>query len=367
MKKAFIMFSLAMSHWVALAGGAGNADIQIAIVLDISSSMNGLIEQAKSQLWSVVNLLNGTKINNRSPELEIALITYGRTDYEENNGFVKINSSLTNDLDLISEELFKLRTNGGSEYCGKAVSTALNSLKWKDEKSVLKAIIIAGNEPFNQGTADYKEACIEARKMGINVNTIFCGLYEKGIEEHWMDGALKGNGIYTAIDQDLKIELSATIWDKKILRYNEDLNATFVPYGADGIAGLNKLMIQDLNAKDLGIATYRDRIATKASGFNPKWDLVTVYDKDTSILDCLSESQLPDQMINMSLDKIKEYLREQSELRALYASAIEIYYDKAKDIVKYKFKNGEGKKSLGGSIVNVMMLQAQAKGFEIDY
>jgi len=31
-------------------------------------------------------------------------------------GFVRLVTPLTNDLDKISEELFKLKTNGGSEY-----------------------------------------------------------------------------------------------------------------------------------------------------------------------------------------------------------------------------------------------------------
>ena len=32
-----------------------DASIQIALLLDTSNSMDGLIDQAKSQLWSVVN------------------------------------------------------------------------------------------------------------------------------------------------------------------------------------------------------------------------------------------------------------------------------------------------------------------------
>ncbi len=35
--------------------------IQIAILLDTSSSMDGLIEQAKSQLWKIVNQAAGAK------------------------------------------------------------------------------------------------------------------------------------------------------------------------------------------------------------------------------------------------------------------------------------------------------------------
>jgi uncharacterized protein with von Willebrand factor type A (vWA) domain len=35
----------------------GENRVQLAILLDVSGSMSGLIEQAKSQLWNVVNQL----------------------------------------------------------------------------------------------------------------------------------------------------------------------------------------------------------------------------------------------------------------------------------------------------------------------
>ena len=38
-----------------------NAKIQVAILLDVSGSMDGLIEQAKSQLWNMVNILGRAK------------------------------------------------------------------------------------------------------------------------------------------------------------------------------------------------------------------------------------------------------------------------------------------------------------------
>ena len=55
-----------------------NTKIQAAILLDVSNSMDGLIEQAKSQLWKIVNELAGAKCDDGSrPNIKIALYEYG--------------------------------------------------------------------------------------------------------------------------------------------------------------------------------------------------------------------------------------------------------------------------------------------------
>ena len=83
-------------------------------------------------------------------------------------GYVRLITPFTNDLDKISEEFFKLNTNGGSEYCGTVISEALRDLKWNKDDNNYKVIFIAGNEPFNQGDKDYRDACKSACGKGCN-------------------------------------------------------------------------------------------------------------------------------------------------------------------------------------------------------
>ena len=84
--------------------------IQVAILLDTSSSMDGLIDQAKSRLWNIVNTLTTLKYNGKAPKIEIALYEYGNDGISDKNWIRKV-TPLTQDLDLISEKLFALRTN----------------------------------------------------------------------------------------------------------------------------------------------------------------------------------------------------------------------------------------------------------------
>ncbi|MBK9013028.1 MAG: hypothetical protein IPM82_02505 [Saprospiraceae bacterium] len=53
---------------------ASPTSIQVALLLDTSGSMDGLIEQAKSQLWKILNELNRMRKNGEVPDLEVALV-----------------------------------------------------------------------------------------------------------------------------------------------------------------------------------------------------------------------------------------------------------------------------------------------------
>ncbi|HLT74869.1 MAG TPA: vWA domain-containing protein, partial [Ohtaekwangia sp.] len=164
----------AFGTFLALSAGAANANtnpegadpdpkgqsIMLALLLDTSNSMDGLIDQAKSQLWRIVNELAQAKCGDGSkPDIRIALYEYGNDRLPSSEGYIRLVSPLTSDLDLISEKLFGLTTNGGNEYCGYVIRTSLRQLDWSSSKADLKMIFIAGNEPFTQGEVPYRVAC----------------------------------------------------------------------------------------------------------------------------------------------------------------------------------------------------------------
>src|SRR5688572_13503 len=125
--------------------------IQLAVLLDTSNSMDGLIDQARKQLWRVVNELASSKKNGVTPDLRVALYEYGNDSLPSSTGHIRRVLPLTSDLDKVSEELFALKTNGGSEYCGHVIDEATKHLEWSASSHDLKLIFIAGNEEFTQG------------------------------------------------------------------------------------------------------------------------------------------------------------------------------------------------------------------------
>ena len=104
------------------------AGIKVALLLDTSNSMDGLIAQAKAQLWQIVNELSLAKYGGKNPHLKIALYEYGNDGLEQSDGYLRKVLDFGNDLDLISEKLFSLKTNGGSEYCGTVIQKSLDEL-----------------------------------------------------------------------------------------------------------------------------------------------------------------------------------------------------------------------------------------------
>ncbi len=55
-----------IEHATATTPAAKENKIQVALLLDTSNSMDGLIDQAKSRLWNIVNTLTTLKYNGKA-------------------------------------------------------------------------------------------------------------------------------------------------------------------------------------------------------------------------------------------------------------------------------------------------------------
>ena len=106
--------------------------IQVALLLDTSGSMSGLIEQAKSQLWQILNTLANTEKENEETKLEIALYQYGSPTYGKRSNQIRQLSGFTTDMDLISKKLFKTSPlfNIGS-FAIMIILAAIYAVFWK--------------------------------------------------------------------------------------------------------------------------------------------------------------------------------------------------------------------------------------------
>ena len=104
---AVVIFSIAafnppsFTNPIPRSPTSGEQKIQVAILLDVSNSMDGLIEQAKAQLWNMVIVMGKTKCETGSPKIEIALYEYGRSDNDAQVGYVKQISGFSTDLDQL--------------------------------------------------------------------------------------------------------------------------------------------------------------------------------------------------------------------------------------------------------------------------
>lgn len=299
--------------------------IQAAILLDVSNSMDGLIEQAKSQLWNMVSVMGKAKCEGVAPQIEIALYEYGRDNNDAAKGYVKQISPFSSDLDKLSQDLFSLTTFGGSEYCGQVIYTSLNELKWDTASNSYKVIFISGNEDFLQGNIQYTTACNEARKKGVIVNTIYCGDRMQGIREHWNLLGECGNGNFTNINSDAKPEDIPTPYDSTLIVLNTKLNGTYIYYGYEGRSKKELQGAMDVENAKVNTYTVVNRTAAKANSkaySNSTWDLVDASKKDDKFLDQVDFKTLPDSLQKKNKNEVKQIIAAKTEERSLIQKQI---------------------------------------------
>ena len=341
--------------------------IQVAILLDTSSSMDGLIEQTKSRLWNIVNTLTTLKYKGRTPQIEISLYEYGNDGIRtRENDYIRQVMPLTTDLDLISEKLFALTTNGGSEYCGAVIDKAVKSLEWGRNESDMKLIYIAGNEPFTQGKISYKSAIDRALEKNIYINTIHCGSADWGINGMWRDGAIRGKGKFFNIDHNVKVRYYDTPYDDRISICNERLNSTYMGYGSMGYARQATQAQQDKNAKSISSANYAERAVSKTTGMynNSSWDLVDRAKEDKDVLDKLEKKDLPKEFQSKSKAEIQAVIDQKAKERTAIQKEIAQLAKQRQEYIDQKSKEaGEGGDDLGAAINESVLALAKLKGY----
>lgn len=289
--------------------------VDLCICLDTSGSMDGLIDSARQKLWAIVNEL---ALARPRADLRVALYQYGNDGLSPENGWVQQITPLTDNLDEVYEKLFALRTNGGREYVARVTRAAVRQLDWSEDGRALRIIVVAGNEAATQDPEiKLADACGEAAGAGIIVNTIFCGPEQEGRNTGWADAARWADGRFAAIDQQGGTVTIQTPYDDELARLGEQLNETYVHYGAGGRRGKARQEAQDANALSLGAPAAAQRAAAKASGLyhNAGWDLVdAVEDGDVDLAE-VDKEDLPEEMQAMSADERKAFVTEQARKR----------------------------------------------------
>lgn len=375
MKKASMALAVvaAVSLGTARAYATEEAQprIQLAILLDTSGSMSGLIDQARTQLWSIVNTFISSRSHGQRPLLEVALYEYGNDGLDAKQGWMRQVLPLTTDLDKMSEVLFALTTNGGSEYCGQVIQRATEDLAWSPSPAVLRVIHIAGNEPFDQGPVNYAEACKTAATKGITVNTIHCGDHATGVQEHWKDGALLADGRYLSIDHNQKVAHIEAPQDDEIARLGTQLNETYVPFGSDGRRGAQNQVAQDANAVQVAAGVMVQRAVTKASSnySNASWDLVDATRGPTPLkVEEVKVEDLPGEMQKMTPAERKAHVEAKAQARQQIQQRIaELNTARAKHVEQELTKRAaSGADTLDSAIIKTVREQAQSRGYTFE-
>lgn len=319
-----VVTALALSLGLTLSASAApvapevKADIDVVLCLDVSGSMNGLIDSAKLKLWDIVNDLGKIK---PVPNLRVGLYSYGHSTYKAESGWVRKEIDLTNDLDEVYKKLTSLTINGGEEYVARVTRDAIQEQKWSENKKSLKLIFVCGNEAVDQDkTVKLSDVAEMANKKGIVMNTIFCGDANTAIANGWKEYARLAEGRFTSINQNRNVVASIkTPQDVELNALSTKLNSTYVVYGGKkGEAAQQNQAAQDSNAEKAAPGAGAARAASKVTGLyrNDGWDLVDRMknDKDFDIKK-VPVDELCDEMKKMTVEERVKHVKEMASKR----------------------------------------------------
>ena len=337
--------------WEVTHSALAPRDIDLAICLDTSGSMSGLIESAKQRLWALVNDL---AVAEPTPRLRVALLTYGSPSYGAEDGYVHVQVPLTDDLDMVSMKLFELGTDGGDEYVARVTDSAAKNLAWSKEEAAVKMIVVAGNEAATQDPqVTLEQACGFAIEKGIVVSSLYCreggqqaqtrgsnslaqtvapanaagptpiAMPLDDIALGWKRVATLADGAFAMIDQDSGVVIMETPLDDKLAALSTEINGTYIPYGSNAQWACSNQAVQDANAIGLNNEAAASRALTKGGGlYVCGWDLVDALEGGTVEPDAIDRELLGEEHKELTDDELLALVDTKRAERAKIRAAI---------------------------------------------
>lgn len=338
--------------------------VDLAICLDTSGSMSGLINAARAGIWAIVSDLALAK---PTPKMRVALLTFGNSGHDPAAGWVKVGTGFTEDLDLVSQQLFGLTTNGGTEYVGRVVQTSVDQLDWSKDPHALKLIVVAGNESADQDReVTYPDACRAAIGRGIQINAIYCGNESHADATAWGEVAKLADGRFHSIDHNEVQVAIPTPFDAQLRALNVKLNATYVPFGSDGRRGWSNQVAQDKNAESCSTGVLVSRAMAKSTSnyCNTSWDLIDACKAQTVKLEEVEDADLPEAMRGKTLEEKRAHLDSLGKSRAALQVDIQKLSKQRSAFVTAERKKQalDSGRSFDGAVCEAVRAQAEAKG-----
>jgi Mg-chelatase subunit ChlD len=217
----------------AAIAGAQRPKVDLVFALDTTGSMSGLIEGAKSKIWSIASFVARAQ---PTPDVRVGLVAYR----DIGDAYVTRVYDLDADLDRVYRRLLSLRAEGGGdtpEHVARALHEAVHKMSWStQENNSVRIIYLVGDAPPHldyQDGYDCAKAARTAAAKGIQIHAIRCGT-DPDTATYWRKIASLGHGEFLTIDQSGGMHEHRTPYDDELARLHDKLSDTVVAYGAKG-------------------------------------------------------------------------------------------------------------------------------------
>jgi len=400
MKKTMTAIALLMS-----ANLFAKPTADIAILLDTSGSMQGLINQVRDGLWQTINGLGEIKKDGEVADLRLALYEYGSGVVSQEANFIQMLAPLTTDHTVIAQKLFATEAKGGTEYSGMAIQMASTDLAFSVDAGDFKSIVIAGNETIYQGPVDPLKAAEDSLSKDILVNSIFAGSqtiqvgggFSGGgfgcafcprpnptpapptdpqtelnpIFAEWRDLAKSGGGESLNIDHNNSIPYIASPFDARIIAATEEISETYLPFGINGEAEYRRMRDLDRDVRGSGNGSYISWGNYRSGNFGQStyatWDLVSALREGTLDLAVIPVSQLPITFRWLSPEERLEAVMVMEQKRKNLEDEVADLRAKRKIFVDEQLaqRTQDNEANFADAIKQILVKQLKSKGFTL--
>lgn len=269
MKKIFllVLFIILFAGVRLSAQSNSNRPLDIVFCLDLSGSTNGLVNDIRDNLWLIANELN---VMQPKPDFRLGVICFSRPSFGKDDGYVKVFSDLTYNLDYIDAELYRLKPSieKGDQIVSAALSIAVSDMSWSKKDNALRLIYIVGNGSVSSNGYEYVKICEDAVDKKIIVNSLFVTKSANKAADlaGWKRIAAITGGIQTEITVNKKDPLN--FWDanlEDLVKQNKNLYNDLQWSGSDSAIGRKSMVSCDSGAFEAGQNTYFHRMYYKSS------------------------------------------------------------------------------------------------------
>lgn len=344
---SFLLAGIAFRGWADAPREAKAKDfhIEVCFVLDTTGSMGGLIEGAKTKIWSIANEILNQKPR---PKIKIALVAYR----DRGDDYITKHFDLTEDIDTVFKNLQAFQAGGGGdgpESVNQALNEAVHKVSWSRDRDVLKVVFLVGDAPPHMDYADdvkYQQTCQEAVKRDLVINTVQCG-GEGETTKVWQEVARLGEGSFLQLGQTGDMVAIATPHDAELAKLSGELNGTVVAWGDHArqrdIA--DKLRATDGAAPTVAAArtSYMGKASADEGGkvmagggrvVGGEGDLVADAQRKDFDWTTVKKEQLPEAFQKMSPEELKRYVAEQQTRREALQKQVTELAEKRDQFIK---------------------------------
>jgi Mg-chelatase subunit ChlD len=346
----------------------GKPKIEVVFVLDTTSSMGGLIQAAKENIWSIASSMSSAQ---PAPEIKMGLVAFR----DRGDDYVTKVVDLSPDLDTMYATLMDFQPQGGGdgpESVNQALADAVNRISWSQDPSSYKVIFLVGDAAPHMDYPDdvkYPDTLKTARARGIVVNTIQAG-NDPSARAEWQQIASLNQGAFFQVEQSGNAVAMATPYDESLAALSRDLDGTRMFYGSDDERRAARVK-EDATGKlqtSASAASLAKRAEFNASaagaknayGSNELVDDVSSGRVDLATLDA---AKLPEPLRELKKEEQEKVVRANVEKREQITAQIgELSKQRQAFIADKLAASGGAKDSLDAKIYGAVKEQAAKKG-----